>query len=201
MRSPNTKVIVGVDEAGRGPLAGPVVAAAVAVLDTRVLRLAGNFDSKILTPNIREEVYRIITRHPQVEWGMGKVSEKVIDAINILQAGNLAMAKAVENLRKKLNRRETDVRLIFVDGIFRIPSPLPQKLVVGGDRTVPLCMMASIIAKVSRDRIMEKWHRKYPLYGFDKHKGYGTKYHLKMLKIFGPCEIHRKSFSPVIMNS
>ena len=257
------KRVVCLDESGRGPLAGPVVAAAVMIKNPKlqapnykqipitkiqnskqksfdylrigILNLFGicnlGFgisklrDSKKLSPKTREKFYGIFTTHPGIEWGIGRVSEKVIDRINILEATKLAMKKAVKNLEKKLkkeklkkvNKKEikakeyvhsTSDRLLsghndflvdflILDGNFKIDLPIPQKSIIKADEKVFSCAAASILAKVTRDRIMQRYHKKYPRYGFDKHKGYPTKYHLKMLKKYSPCKIHRKSFGPV----
>lgn len=176
-------------------LAGPVVAAAVIIKSTRV-KLA-NFheikDSKKLTPKKREELYELITKNPAIEWGMGRISEKVIDKINILEATKLAMKRAVKKLKRKPS-------FLILDGNFKIDSPIPQKSIIKADEKVFSCMAASIIAKVKRDKMMVRYHKKYPQYGFNKHKGYPTKLHLKMLRRYGPCQIHRKSFKPVIKN-
>ncbi len=193
----NYKIIVGIDEAGRGPLAGPVVAAAVTILNPAKLKATGSFDSKILTPRLREEVYEIIINNPTVEWGIGKVSEKTIDQINILQATKLAMRKAVRALQQKLKKKRAQIDLLILDGNFTINTPLLQKPIVKADTKILPCMFASVIAKVTRDRIMGRLHQKYPQYEFRKHKGYGTKLHLAMLKKYGPCPIHRRSFKPV----
>jgi len=207
------KIIVGIDEAGRGPLAGPVVAAAFCIVGKPRFRARGDFDSKKLTPQWREDLYKILTTHPQVEWGIGQVSEKVIDDINILQATRLAMVKAVKNLQQKLRKRAEKSTVHFlndraksvpnfvidsliIDGNFLLDLPISQKAVVKADATIFQCMAASIIAKVTRDRLMLKLHKKYPAYGFDRHKGYGTKIHFEMLKKHGPCAIHRLSFAP-----
>ena len=218
------KRVAGLDEAGRGPLAGPVVAAVVMIkmsksnLKSKILNLKSNFkgikDSKKLTPKKREEFYKLIVKSPFWEWGVGRVSEKVIDKINILEATKLAMIKAVKNLEKKLQkqlqtnkkfisyifygrRNRTIIDFLILDGNFKIGLDIPQKSIVKGDEKVFSCAAASILAKVYRDRIMERYDKKYPRYGFSKHKGYPTKYHLKMLKKYGPCEIHRKTFKPV----
>jgi ribonuclease HII len=197
------KKVVGLDEAGRGPLAGPVSAAAVYIIANYKLKIA-DFknvkDSKKLTAKKREEIYKILTKNPAIGWGIGKVSEKVIDKINILEATKLAMEKAI----KKLKRRPD---FLILDGNFTLPSVAlaragispntPQKSIIKGDDKIFSCAAASILAKVYRDKIMRKYHKKYPQYGFDKHKGYPTKYHLKMLKKYGFCKIHRKSFAPV----
>jgi ribonuclease HII len=122
-----------------------------------------------------------------VEWGVGSVSEKVIDKINILEATKLAMKKAVE----KINDKKA---ILLIDGNFKINMERKQQPVIRGDEKVLECSMASIIAKVERDRLMEKYHKKYPQYGFDSHKGYGTKKHFEAIKKYGLCDIHRKSF-------
>lgn len=185
------KVIVGLDEAGRGPLAGPVTAAAVTVAINSKLQIAkGLKDSKKLSPKRREEIYKILKNHPQVKWEIGRVSEKVIDKINILQATKLAMKRAVNNLKIKVD-------FLLIDGNFGINSDVPQKSIVKGDEKIFLIKLASIVAKVTRDRAMVRYHKKYPQYRFDKHKGYGTKLHFELLRKYGPCKIHRRTFSPV----
>jgi ribonuclease HII len=193
------KRIAGIDEAGRGPLAGPVVAAAVLIKPIRKIRLKlvnirGVKDSKKLSPKKREKLYKIIVKSPFIEWGTGRVSEKVIDRINILEATKLAMERAVKNLEKKIKKNPD---YLILDGIIKINSIIPQRSVIRGDNSVFSCAAASIIAKVTRDRIMQRYDKKHPQYGFLKHKGYGTKLHCKMLKKYGPCKIHRKSFRPV----
>ena len=156
------------------------------------LRFPNLKDSKQLTKKQREEWYRLFLKNPCVEWGMGKVSERVIDRINIYQATKLAMERAVQNLSKKVA-----LDFLYIDGIMRIDTSIVQKTVVRGDERIPLCAAASIIAKVTRDRLMQRYHKKYPRYGFDRHKGYGTKFHQKMLKKYVPCKINRMSFSPI----
>jgi ribonuclease HII len=195
------KVVVGLDEAGRGALCGPVVAAAAMVkfkiqnakckMKIQNLKLLREIrDSKKLTSQKRKELYRRIVKCPFIKWGIGKVSEKVIDKINILEATKLAMKRAIKNLKKKPD-------FLILDGNFKLDLPILQKSIVKGDEKVLSCAMASIIAKVTRDRIMEKYAKKFPEYGFEKHKGYGTKFHLRMLKKYGPCKIHRRSFFPI----
>src|SRR4030042_4488675 len=190
------KRVACLDEAGRGPLAGPVVAAVVRTFPAKmkspnngVKRLLNEArDSKKLTPAKREELYKIITKNPSIEWKAAKVSEKIIDKINIKNAAELAMFRAV----KKLN---SSPDFLIIDGKFIKNNQLKNikhKLIVKADEKVFSCIIASIIAKVTRDRIMQKYHQKYPRYGFFKHKGYPTKYHLKMLKKHGPCQIHRR---------
>lgn len=182
------KNVVGLDEAGRGPLAGPVVAAAVLVMPGVEKNLSGINDSKKLNEKQREELYKNITKHKDIKWGVGIVSEKIIDKINILQATKLAMNKALEKL-------EAD--FLLIDGNFQLYCATSQKSIVAGDAKVFSISAASIIAKVTRDRLMQKYHKKYPEYGFDKHKGYGTAVHFATLKKFGPCKIHRKTFYPI----
>lgn len=209
------KYVTGLDEAGRGPLAGPVVAAAVIVnlkceakntkVKSTLLRVAKSKskikklynlevkDSKQLSSKRREELYKILTDHPNIKWGIGRVSEKMIDRINILQATKLAMTRAIQ----KLNRKPD---FLILDGKMKLDLPIPQKSIVKADQKVFSCAAASILAKVTRDRMMVRLHKKYPQYGFDKHKGYPTKFHLKMLKKYRPCKIHRCSYKPVKRN-
>ena len=188
------KRVAGLDEAGRGSFGGPVVAAVVIVKKDRKLKLLKVNDSKKLSSKKREELYEILINHPKIEWGIARVSEKVIDKINILEATKLAMKRAVEKLKAKNKRK---INFLILDGNFKIDSNIPQKAIIKGDNKVFSCAAASIIAKVSRDRIMQRYDKKYPKYGFSKHKGSGTKLHFKMLKKHGPCKIHRKSFRPI----
>jgi ribonuclease HII len=181
------KRVVCLDEAGRGPLAGPVVAAAVSIIANCKLQIANLKDSKKLTPKKREEFFKILTKHPNIEWGIGRVSEKVIDKINILEATKLAMIKAIKKLKRKPD-------FLILDGNFTIDLGIPQKPIIKADEKVFSCSAASIIAKVTRDRIMVRYHKKYPQYGFDRHKGYPTKLHRRLLKKYGCCGIHRKTF-------
>ena len=202
------KLVVGIDEVGRGPLAGPVVAGAVLFKIKITNQRPPNFksvnDSKKLTPLKREEVYNYFKKNSNMEWGIGIVSEKVIDKINILEATKLAMVKAVENLEKKLGKSVVQLVLI-VDGNMKLDGPdfaksfskVKQKSIIKADQKVFSCALASIFAKVTRDKIMRKFHKKYPKYGFNKHKGYGTAHHFKMLQKHGPCKIHRESFYPI----
>ena len=195
------KRVACLDEAGRGPLAGPVVASAVVITTAKFkiqnskfkILFKGLKDSKQLTAKRREEFYKILTKHPAIKWGIGRVSEKVIDKINIKNAAELAMEKALKKLRCKPD-------FLIIDGNHiknRKLKSINHKLIVKGDEKVFSCAAASIIAKVSRDRIMLRYHKKYPRYRFDLHKGYPTKLHLRALKKYGPCKIHRKSFKPV----
>jgi len=181
------KFVVGLDEAGRGPLAGPVVAGAVMVKPYKIFDSSVR-DSKLLSPKKREEVYNFFKNHPDIKWGIGIVSEKIIDRINILEATKLAMKKSIKNLKSDY---------LILDGSFKINSQIPQKSIIKADQKVFSCALASIFAKVTRDRLMKKYHKKYSHYGFDKHKGYPTKAHFANLRKFGSCKIHRKSFHPV----
>ncbi|MFH1780941.1 MAG: ribonuclease HII, partial [Candidatus Nealsonbacteria bacterium] len=139
-----------------------------------------------------------------VEWGIGIVSEKIIDKINILEATKLAMTRAVKNLESKLRGvglplnlrgvRHHKIDFLILDGNFSIKSDIPQKSIIKGDEKVFSCSCASIIAKVTRDRIMLRYNKKYPCYGFASNKGYPTEYHRSMIKKYGACKIHRQSF-------
>ncbi|MEK7452674.1 MAG: ribonuclease HII [Patescibacteria group bacterium] len=188
--------VIGVDEVGRGPLAGPVVAGACMfkkIKDEKMeyLLSLGINDSKKLTPKKRESIFEELTRSDILSYGIGIVDEKIVDNINILQASLLAMKIAIENLKIK------DEKSVFVliDGRELIPEVnLNQRAIIGGDAKVLAIAAASIIAKVARDRIMDDYDKKYPEYGFKKHKGYGTKFHFEMIKKYGHCDIHRKSF-------
>jgi ribonuclease HII len=186
------KYVACLDEAGRGPLAGPVVAAACTIINCKfdTTDFKGLRDSKKLSRKQREEFYKIITKNKNIEWGIGKISERVIDKINILEASKLAMKKAIARLKKKPD-------FLVLDGKMKLDLPVSQKSIVKADEKVFSCACASILAKVARDRMMEKYHKKYPRYCLNKHKGYPTKMHLKILKKYGPCKIHRKSFRPV----
>lgn len=182
------KLVAGVDEAGRGPLAGPVVAAAVIL--PKNFSIKGLRDSKKLTPKTREKFcVRILKAARSV--GIGVIDEKTIDRINILNATHLAMREAVLNLNVFPDH-------ILVDGNFRIKGlKIPQTPIVGGDDRASAIACASIVAKVSRDKMMEEYCRMYPGYKFSKHKGYGTREHFRILKEKGPSPIHRKTFEPV----
>jgi ribonuclease HII len=194
------KKVVCLDESGRGCVAGPVVATAVMIkpklkLDLQKLKIEVR-DSKKLSPQKREEIFKILKQSKTVEWGIGIVSEKKIDKINIKNATELAMEKALRNLEKKIKKK---VDFLIVDGNHLGSKKLKaknHKLIVKADEKVFSCALASIVAKVIRDRMMKKYAKKFPQYGFEKHKGYLTKLHLKMLKKYGPCKIHRKSFTP-----
>ncbi|NIA19080.1 MAG: ribonuclease HII [Xanthomonadaceae bacterium] len=176
--------ILGVDEAGRGPLAGPVVAAAV-ILSPGV-NLSGVNDSKALSSARREELFSTVVSKA-CSYGIGVVSPAEIDEINILQATFLAMVKAI-------NHTNIFPDLVVVDGRQRLPFPLCQYPLVKGDSRCQVVAAASIIAKVIRDRIMRFYHLRYPLYGFDRHKGYGTAAHRQAVNLYGLSPVHRRSF-------
>ena len=184
--------VCGVDEAGRGPLAGPVVAAAV-VLDPAA-PIDGLRDSKLLTENARVRLASEIRRKAKA-FAIGYASHDEIDGINILQASLLAMERAVLRLRLIPHVVRVDGRFIpAFRGNGRLYRAEP---VIDGDNLLPEISAASILAKVCRDRLMRRLHRRYPQYGFDENKGYGTPAHLRALAAFGPCAIHRATFAPV----
>ncbi|OIO47509.1 MAG: ribonuclease HII [Candidatus Portnoybacteria bacterium CG_4_10_14_0_2_um_filter_39_11] len=243
------RFVAGIDEVGRGPLAGPVVAAAVVIKYNKIViarseavaerrgNLAGGGrrrpttrardsfqdlavrDSKLLSSRQREILYQKIIIHPQIDWGIGIVSEKIIDEFNILKATKLAMMKAVANLSRRPD-------WLLIDGNFLLPlvggchcedpapctksagdvatsnhklrrASMPQRSIIAGDKKVFSIACASIIAKVTRDKIMTDLHKIYPQYGFNQHKGYGTKLHFAKLAQCGASPIHRRSFHPV----
>lgn len=181
------KFIAGVDEAGRGPLVGSVVAAAV-ILDPDQ-PIEGLNDSKKLTEKKRERL-EIEIKQKALAWSVVSVDEQVIDQINILQASLLAMKRSVEAL-------EIVPDMVLVDGNKCPDISHPVEAIVKGDSKVAAIAAASILAKVARDRQMLELHKTYPEYAFDRHKGYGTKLHMQLLLEHGPCPLHRKSFAPV----
>jgi len=186
-RSRGFRLVAGIDEAGRGPLAGPVVAAAV-ILPPRA-DLPGVTDSKLLSGKKREELYQTIL--DQTDVGIGWVEAPEIDRINILRASFQAMILAVQNLPRTPD-------FLLIDGPYRLPLSILQEGIPHGDRRSLSVAAASIVAKVSRDRMMNEFHRAYPLYGFDRHKGYGTREHLEAIRRHGPCPLHRRSFRGVL---
>jgi len=180
--------VCGVDEAGRGPLAGPVVAAAV-ILPEGIM-IDGLADSKKLTATRRNELFDEIAAL-KLSCAVGIIDHEAIDTMNILRASLMAMHKAVLDLN-----HAPDV--LLVDGTFTIPNlNQPQFAIVGGDNRCRAIMAASIVAKVTRDRIMDEYETLYPSFSFSVHKGYPTAQHLRELEAHGPCDIHRKSFKPV----
>jgi ribonuclease HII len=183
-------LVIGVDEAGRGPLAGPVVAAAVLLKDFSFTNRID--DSKKLSPAKRKNAFFEIKNKSL--YAIAAVSHKQIDRINILQATILAMQKAILKLTRQLSPAELKRAFILIDGNMRFASSLPYQSIVKGDGKSLSIAASSILAKVHRDGLMRKFHKLYPEYGFDKHKGYPTAEHYLILKKIGPAAIHRKSF-------
>jgi len=181
------KRLAGIDEAGRGPLAGPVVAACV-VLPVAEESLVFN-DSKKFSPARREELYELFMGR-RIPVGIGIVHHDEIDRLNILQASLLAMKKAVLQLAEPPD-------FLLIDGNQPIELSTPQRSLVKGDSRSASIAAASIIAKVTRDRIMEAFHRRFPVYGFDRHKGYPTRAHRDAIQRYGPCILHRATFRGV----
>ena len=182
--------IAGIDEAGRGALAGPVVAAAVIMPETHPSGVKGVRDSKLISPKKREELFDEILKCC-LGYGVGIIENDVIDEINIYQATKQAMKKAVESLENIMPE------FLLIDAM-KIETEIPQKSIVNGDTLCYSISCASIIAKVTRDRLMFDFHKEYPHYGFDRHKGYGTKLHFETLSKHGPCNIHRFSYNPIV---
>ncbi len=182
--------VIGLDEVGRGPLSGPVVSAAVRIKNKKSDILnskLGINDSKKISPKKRISLHNIFISHPDIEWGTGVVSQEEIDRINILEATKLSMKIALESF-------DLDNSVLIIDGNFYLNVDCKQNSVIRGDEIILECSIASIIAKVTRDNIMCEYHEKYPLYKFNKNKGYGTKEHREAVKKYGVCDIHRKSF-------
>ena len=183
-RAQGYQMICGIDEAGRGPLAGPVAAAAVILPEHCVIE--GLNDSKKLTEKKREALYDVICREA-IAYAVAMVDHRVIDEINILEATYVAMRQAVENLSVQAD-------YALVDGNRSKGLPIPFSCVVGGDAISPSIAAASVLAKVTRDRYMLEMDERYPAYGFAKHKGYGSKAHYAALLEYGACPIHRQTF-------
>lgn len=189
------KFICGIDEAGRGPLAGPVVVGAAVML--RDSKLEWVNDSKKVTEKRREILYDRITEEA-LAWGVGIISEKEIDELNILNATkkglHLALGEVIEKLKQKPD-------IVIVDALREIDTfEIPYQSIIKGDATCYSISCASILAKVTRDRIMREWNEVYPMYDFEKNKGYGTAEHIKALKQYGPCPIHRRTFIKHFVN-
>ncbi len=182
------KILAGVDEAGRGPLAGPVVAAACIL--PQGLLIAGINDSKKLTPKARERLFQCLTSNPSIVYAVGIIEADEIDRLNIYQATIFAMRQAIEKLK-------TGPDYLLVDGMSLSYTDLFCKKIIKGDQLSQSIAAASIIAKETRDRIMRKHHAHWPDYGFDQHKGYATAKHLEAIRNYGPCPIHRCSFDPI----
>jgi ribonuclease HII len=188
LRTTGVARIAGIDEAGRGALAGPVVAAAV-VLPEKFRHRRLN-DSKQLAPELREQIYSDLVSNPEVRWTVGIIDSVEIDRINILRASHRAMRLAITGLIDPPEH-------VLIDGLPVIPFPLPQTAIIDGDCISLSIAAASVIAKVTRDRMMRDFCARFPQYCFGQHKGYGTELHLLKLHEFGPCPIHRRSFEPV----
>lgn len=180
--------IAGIDEAGRGPLAGPVAAAAVIL--PKNFTCPGLDDSKKISPKMRDNLYERLTNDPEIYWAVATAEREEIDRVNILRATHLAMRRAAEALTPLPS-------YCLIDGLPVNPFPLPHDAIVKGDGKSLSIAAASIIAKVTRDRIMREIDREFPQFGFAKHQGYGTKAHLEALRIHGPCCHHRLTFQPV----
>jgi ribonuclease HII len=180
--------VAGIDEAGRGPLAGPVVAAAVIL--PREFVCDELDDSKKLTPSVRETLYSRLTESREVIWAIGIRQAEAIDQVNILRATHEAMRDALSALTSMAVHA-------LIDGLPVRPFPIDQTAIVGGDGISMSIAAASVIAKVTRDRIMQEHALAWPQYGFERHKGYATPEHLASLERHGPCPIHRRSFAPV----
>jgi ribonuclease HII len=181
------RVIAGLDEAGRGPLAGPVVAAAVVLAPIK--KMAGLDDSKKLSPEQREKIFSLILQQAAAV-GIGVVDAREIDRLNILRASLKAMEQAVQNLPLSPD-------FLLIDGIHSLTLPLAQRAIPKGDQRCQSIAAASIVAKVTRDRLMLAYHDEYPQYNFARHKGYGTREHLQAIRQYGCCPLHRQSFKPI----
>lgn len=180
--------VVGVDEAGRGPGAGPVVAGAVRIPDYTIPALMGKVrDSKKLSAKRREELFEMITN--TCDYGIGIMDNNIVDGINILEATKLAMRKAIGDVKY--------VDYVLVDGTVELDISLPQQQIIKGDNLSISIAAASIVAKVTRDDIMKMLHNVYPIYGWDKNKGYLTKLHIKAIREYGATEFHRRTFNKV----
>ncbi len=180
--------IAGIDEAGRGPLAGPVVAAACVLPEG--VHIEGLNDSKKLLPSQRQKIFEQIVSLAEADYGIGIVDALIIDEINILQATFEAMVAAMHRLSQKPD-------FLLVDGNKMPPADVPGEAIIEGDSLSQSIAAASILAKVTRDHLMEAYDAEWPQYGFKKHKGYGTKEHLLAIQKHGPCPIHRMSFAPL----
>ncbi len=193
----NLKAIAGIDEAGRGPLAGPVVVACA--LMPRDSMIEGVNDSKKIAEKKREKLYELITEEA-ISYGVGIIGQKEIDEINILQATKKGLTIAIKEMEEKLKQKpELEIEkpdAILVDALTKIDTDgIPYKSIIHGDAISYSISCASIIAKVTRDRIMRQWDEVYPEYGFAKHKGYGTAMHIQAIKEYGLCPLHRISFT------
>lgn len=185
--TPNfNKLIAGMDEAGRGALAGPVVAAAVIL--PKWTKLPGLTDSKLLSESKREELFAKITR--SCDWGVGIISHEEVDEKGLIHATFKAFKAALEDLNERPEH-------LMIDGRDKFQFDVPHTSIIKGDLKVRCISAASVIAKVTRDKLMLEFAEKYPQYGFDVHKGYGTERHQSALKKYGPSDIHRTSYAPI----
>lgn len=185
LRSKGYKYICGIDEAGRGPLAGPVVVASVIMPENSMIE--GVNDSKKVSEKKREKLYDLILEEA-ISYGVGIIGQDEIDEINILNATKKGLTMSLKELIQKPD-------LIIVDALTHIDTlGIPYESIIKGDAKCYSISAASIIAKVTRDRIMREWDKIYPQYGFIQHKGYGTSAHINAIKEYGPCPLHRKSF-------
>lgn len=190
------KAIAGIDEAGRGPLAGPVVVACALMPKNSMIE--GVNDSKKISEKKRELIYEQIINEA-IAYGIGIIDQQEIDEINILQATKKGLTVAIKDMEDKLSENSelkiTKPDAILVDALTKIDTDgIPYKSIIHGDAISYSIACASIIAKVTRDRIMRQWNEIYPQYGFAKHKGYGTAAHISALKEYGPCSLHRRTF-------
>ena len=191
-------LILGVDEVGMGCLAGPVVVCAVAMTNhfynKHNKKLKWLRESKLLLPHQREKFAAELLKEKDLAYAISSVSSKIIDKINIYQAARRGMKNAIKKLKPSFDLKT----IVLIDGKTKIKGVNYEQMpIVKGDRKIFAIACASIIAKVHRDKMMKRYAKHYPNYGFEKHKGYGTKYHQARLTALGPCEIHRKSFAPV----
>lgn len=187
-RSQGFNIVAGIDEAGRGPLAGPVVAAACIIPDGLYFRNIN--DSKVLTAEMREELFAEITSHVEVVYAVGIICQREIERVNIFQATIQAMLQAIKGLSAVPD-------YLLVDGL-KLPHPkIPCLKIIKGDALSQSIAAASVIAKVTRDRLMLEYDEQWPLYGFKSHKGYATPQHLAAIEEHGPCDLHRFSFEPI----
>ena len=193
--SQGTTSIAGIDEAGRGPLAGPVVVACVVM--PRDSMIEGVNDSKKVSEKKREKLYEEIIKEA-IGYGVGIISQEEIDRINILNATKKGLTTAIKELEKDLKEKQREFdkpEIILVDALTKIDTDhIPYRSIIKGDAKSYSIAAASIIAKVTRDRIMRQWDEVYPMYGFEKHKGYGTAAHINAIKEYGLCPLHRRSF-------
>ena len=189
------ELIAGIDEAGRGPLAGPVVVAGVIMPKDSMIE--GVNDSKKISEKKRERIYEVIINEA-IAYGVGIVSQTDIDRINILNATKMGLRLAIKDIEEDLKKKKRSFEkpdIILVDALTKIDTDnIPYKSIIKGDAKSYSIAAASIVAKVTRDRIMRQWDEVYPMYGFEKHKGYGTAAHIKAIKEYGLCPLHRRSF-------